>query len=304
MRYFSRCTLCAAAVLLLAALALAACAPGSGSQTAAQPTPSPSLPGHVGAVPPPWMFVWVAPSGGISQSVSLADAYAQAGKVFHNNTGAPQPPAATAWLASGPTFGMAAVQLDPAGTYVDLVTVVVDSTTRTWTGFGGTLLPFGDCGPSASATDGPLTFPEKVCDGGNGGKYATATNPGRYADTFWTAGKNAFILYRWNPINLRPTSDATLLKISGHPAWMATHQAYTSIVVQTKSNETVLFSGTASPATIQLLTEEALTDLDKLVPLLNGPPTPPVPPRPTPGPSATPGSTNQASPVPTPQPTP
>ncbi len=291
-----------AAALLLAALALAACAPGVGSQTAAQPTPRAPLPGG-GAVLPPWMFVWVAPASGISQSVSLADAYAQAGKVFHNNSSAPLAPIATDWLASGPTFGMAAVQLDPAGTYVDLVTVQVDPATRTWTGFGATLLTPNDCGTSASATDGPLTFPMKVCDGGNGGKYATPSSPDRYADTFWTADKNAFILYRWNPIDLRPTPDATMLKIGGHPAWMTTHQAYTSIVVQIKSNETVLFSGTASPATIQKLTEEALTDLDRLVPLLNGPPTPPGPiPTPT-GPIPTPGGTNQASPA-TPPPTP
>ncbi|HLW03539.1 MAG TPA: hypothetical protein VKT82_33140 [Ktedonobacterales bacterium] len=304
MHYSSRSLLRAAAALLLAALALAACSPGGGSQTAAQPTkPTAPTPGEpVGSRLPPWMFAWFAPNSGISQSVSLADAYAQAGKVFHNNSGTPLTPAATDWLASGPTFGMAAVQLDPAGTYVDLVTVQVDPSTKTWTGFGGTLLPFGNCGISASATDGPLTFPLKVCQGGNGGKYATASNPDRYADTFWTAGKNAFILYRWNPIDLRPTPDATSLKISGHPAWITTHQAYTSIVVQMKSNETVLFSGTASPATIQKLTEEALTDLDKLVPLLDGPPTPPGMP-PTPGPSATPGGTNQASPA-TPPPTP
>jgi hypothetical protein len=297
MRYIPRFLLRAGPALLLAALALAACAPGSGTQTAAQPTspiaPTPrTMPG---GVIPPWTFVWTAPPGGISQSVSLADAYAQAGKVFHNNS-APLAPVSTAWLASGPTFGMAAVQLDPAGTYVNLVTVQVDPTTKTWTGSGGTLLPFYDCGASASATDGPLTFPAKVCQEGNGGKFATPTNPGRYAETAWSAGKQAFILYRWNPIDLRPTPDAAPLKIGGHPAWMTTHLAYTSIVVQTKRDETVLFSGTASPATIQKLTEEALTDLDKLVPLLDGPPTPPGP-IPTPGPSGTPGGTNTASPA-------
>src|SRR6185437_16772763 len=137
MRCTSRFLLRSAAALLFAALALAACAPGAATQTAAQPTkPTAPMPGGtIGSRIPPWTFVWVAPASGISQSVSLADAYAQAGKVFHNASGSPLAPAATAWLASGPTFGIAAVQLDPAGTYVDLVTVQVDPKTRTWTGF-------------------------------------------------------------------------------------------------------------------------------------------------------------------------
>jgi hypothetical protein len=253
---------------LIGMLALAGWAPGA----------QPMLLGHH---PPPWRFVWSAPTG-ISQSVDLANAYAQAGRVIHNG-GAPQLPAATTWLASGPAFGMAVVQLDPAGTFFDLVTVEVDAETHTWTG-GGATLPGGDCGDPGSAY-GPLTFPLKVCQSGNGGKYATPSSPSRYAYTWWYSGASVFILYRWNPIDLRPTADATTVEIGGHPGWLTTHGAYSSVVVRTTSHETVLFSGTASPTMMEQLTAEALTDLDTLVPLLSGPPTPPgAPPTPTPTP--------------------
>jgi hypothetical protein len=295
MRYSSRFFLRSAVGLLLGALALTGCTPGAGTQTAAQATPPRVLlPPGGGANPPPWMFVWAPPGGGgISQSVDLATAYAEAGKVIHNQDN-PQPPAATTWLTTGPAFGMAVVQLDSAGTYFNLVTVEVDPPTHAWMGSGASLLPSSDCGGSATATDGPLTFPAKVCQAGTGGKYSTASRPARFAYTWWAAGTSVFILYRWNPIDLRPTADATTVTIGGHPGWLTTHQAYTSVVLRTKSDETILFAGTAAPAVMQKLTAEALPDLDNLVPLLSGPPTPPgLPPTPpggVPTPTPTPGN--------------
>jgi hypothetical protein len=163
-----------AALALLSGVALPACSLPSQGPTG-------------GAILPPWQFVWVPTAGGADASLSPQAAFTNAGRAAHLRAGGGNEhlPVAVGWLATGRTFGVAVVQLDPAGHFWNLVWLVLARSGQVWQAEAGDLPQPTPCGPGRPFS-GPLAVFGPACTSGVVSSGVRVCRAAR-TSTLWTA---------------------------------------------------------------------------------------------------------------------
>ena len=227
------------AVLLIGDL-LAACAVPSTSTSA----------GGGGGVPE-WQFSWSPSGGSVAASTDPRVAFADAGRAEHVGTGGTteQTPAAVVWLAAGSTFGEVVIQLDPAGRFWNLVTLLIDARSQTWQAYAGDLPTPTACGSGMPFAGGASTF----------GAHCTlepvqsGTPPMRTTTIWTTPDSRTFIAARIAAGALPPEGSAVSGVFAGDSGWLLQSNGWTVITVLLSSGETAVFAGTGNSAQCQQL---------------------------------------------------
>lgn len=216
--------------------------------------------------PPAWLLWWQPPKEGIDESALPEAAFAQGASVVHFPGGLHQPPSATTWLATGPMFGVAMVQLDPAGQYLDIATLGIDTQHHTWVENSTTVRNGQGCADGSRAV-GAVVFPEAVCQTGTLHQGLRTAYTGHYTLASWVSDTGIFVLDHIVATPQRPLSGATNVTIHSVPGWMLQEHGITSIILPLAGGEVFIFAGTASTAQSKDLAAQMLVHLQEIAPL-------------------------------------
>jgi hypothetical protein len=193
---------------------------------------------------PSWQFRWLPPGGAAPASLSPQAVFSSGAHAEQVESGSvtEHTPAAAVWLAAGQTFGIIAVQLDPAGQYWNLVTMTVDASKRSWQVLAGDIPPTTPCGQGTPfsarfAAFGSYCEVEPVRSG--------STSP-ITAVTLWTTPHSQrFITARITASALRPARGTQALTIANDPGWLLSASGWNAVVVLLPDGDTIPFAGTA-----------------------------------------------------------
>ncbi len=219
-----------------------------------------------GHEPPTWLLWWQPPKEGIDASTPPEVAFAQGASVVHFPGGQHQPPGAAIWLATSPMFGIALVQLDPAGQYLDVATVGVDPREHIWVENSTTIRNGQGCTGESRVVDN-VVFPENICQMGTLHHTSGADYPGRYTLTSWISNTETFVVDHIASIPQRPSTGTTNVTIHSTPGWMLQEHGITSIILPLAGGEAFIFAGTANTTQSQNLATQVLAHLQEIAPL-------------------------------------
>lgn len=215
-----------------------------------------SAPTDGGAVIPEWQFNWSPVGGSVNAATDPHTAFADAGRAEHVGTsGATEHmPAAVVWLAAGQTFGDVIVQLDPAGRYWNLVTLLIDTRSQTWQAYAGGIPTPTPCGSGKQFTAPSATF----------GSYCTlepvqSDAPPSGAVIIWTApDSRIFIADRIAAAALPPGGAAQMKVFAGYSGWLTQSHGWTVMLALLPSGESAVFAGTSDAEKCQQLGSDFL----------------------------------------------
>lgn len=188
-----------------------------------------------------WQLTWVPASdgGGDSASDSPIAAF-QASALARDPSGALHAPAAAWWLATGPGFALALVQLDPAGQSIGFVVMARG------TALGPTWSPVVSSQEQRPTAEGgraygPLPGGDYDCTG-----YDVHSTPALSA-TLCLAPARVFFYGRFTLAAERPMGAATVT-VNGRDGWLASTDSagfVNALVVPLADGATYVFGGTA-----------------------------------------------------------
>lgn len=186
---------------------------------------------------PQWQLVWEQAAGDAADSPGAAFA---ASAMARDPQGALHTPAGAWWLAQGPGFALALVQLDAAGQSVGFVVLA-----------RGTAL-----GPNwalvvASQLERPTAASGRAWDPLPGGDYSCSGYDVRYAPTInamlCLSPSRMFLYGRFTLAAARPMGAATVT-VNGRPGWVASADSdgfVNAAVLPLADGATYVFGGTA-----------------------------------------------------------
>lgn len=234
-----------AALVFLSSVSLSACA--------APPSPHSSM----GAASiPEWQFRWLPHDGDTDASSVPQMAFANAGRAEHLQLGGvtEHVPPAVVWLATGRTFGVAVVQLDPAGRYMTLVTLLNAASSHSWQAEVGDLPRPTPCGPGKQFSGQSAVF----------GTYCSLV-PVRSGSTpaisvtLWTTPQSeTFIADRIASAAQRPASGAAPLTLADASGWLIRDTRWIVVVVLLDNGDSVIFASTGDSQRCQELAGDFL----------------------------------------------
>lgn len=224
---------------------------GCGAATTSPPMQAP------GDVAPAWQLLWLPPAGGVESSVAVQTAFVTGAKVDFRSSGVYRSPARIEWLATGPHFGLALVQLDDAGRYKMIVHMEVSSSAQMWIEDQTSL-------PDPVRCDDPSPLPGAKAILGNlcsFGYMHTLT----YDESIWTEPSGAqYFADRTASTIQRPANNTKSLTLEGAYGWMLQENDTTVIVLPVTNHTSFIFIGVDDPTAVEALCERFYPHRDVL----------------------------------------
>lgn len=205
---------------------------------------------------PMWQFRWLTQNSDIAASRSPQVAFANAGRAEHVQPDGVTDhlPTITIWLASGHTFGVVIVQLDPEGAYWNLVTLTFDPDASAWQANAGDLPRPVACGQGKPFAGRYTSF----------GAYCTlvpvrsGSIPAMSLTNWTTPHRETFVAGHVAATIERPTSGTTPLRDSKYQSWLSHEANWTIVAAILPDGDSAFFASTGDAQRCQDLAADFL----------------------------------------------